>query len=167
MFRRVPVPGRLGKLECSWMCAVMIGYRSISGEYMVANAEGIFKTRTIRRVPLEKRWNKELVEAVAVTPWRVREISNHVDSRADQQPYEPGVEIQVDKNIEVEMKLNGASSPPSVHHEDGYRHVRRYRGLHWMCNCCTRGNWSCPQRGVQETHGDGDEEGSRRGEATA
>jgi hypothetical protein len=37
-------------------------------DHMVANADEVFKTRTIRHVPAEERWNEELVDAVTVTP---------------------------------------------------------------------------------------------------
>lgn len=58
MFRRVPTPGRLGKLDSLWEKGLLVGYKSTSGEYMVVNGEGACRTRTVRRLPFEHRWNK-------------------------------------------------------------------------------------------------------------
>ncbi len=48
IFRRIPLSGRMGKLESPWTRGIMIGYRSFSAEYILARADGVFKTRTIR-----------------------------------------------------------------------------------------------------------------------
>ena len=40
---------------------------------MVANQDGVFMTRNIRRKQLEERWDKDAVEGLKFTPWRVRE----------------------------------------------------------------------------------------------
>ena len=39
---------------------------------MVANQDGVYMTRNIRRKPLEERWDKDAVEGLKFTPWRVR-----------------------------------------------------------------------------------------------
>ena len=59
-FRRIPLQGRLGKLD-----GLFVGYRTQSGEYMVANSEGAFKTRT-KRIPENERWNKSEIEPLEV-----------------------------------------------------------------------------------------------------
>ena len=63
-FRRIPIAGRLAKLESLWRSGIFVGYRSIIGEYMVVNEDGAFKTRNIKRVSVEDRWNKAEVEAI-------------------------------------------------------------------------------------------------------
>ena len=75
-FRRAPTPGRLGKLDTLWHHGVFVGYRSISGEYMIVTDDGAYKTRTMRRRPLEERWNRAAVECIKYTPWRVKDASD-------------------------------------------------------------------------------------------
>ena len=58
MFRRVPTPCRF------WEEGTFIGQKTASGEYMVTNAEEVYKTRTVRRVPAERRWMKASIENV-------------------------------------------------------------------------------------------------------
>ena len=61
-FKRIPTARRLGKLDSLWMKGVLMGFRSQSAEYMVVNEEGAFKTRTVKRMPIEERWSKEAIE---------------------------------------------------------------------------------------------------------
>ena len=63
-FRRIPLQGRLGKLDSLWQTGLFVGYRTQSGEYMVANSEGAFKTRTMKRIPENERWNKSEIEGM-------------------------------------------------------------------------------------------------------
>ena len=72
-FRRIPLQGRLGKLDSLWQTGLFVGYRTQSGEYMVANSEGAFKTRTMKRIPENERWNKGEIEGMPWTPWRVQD----------------------------------------------------------------------------------------------
>ena len=71
-FKRIATARRLGKLDSLWHKGVFVGYRSQSGEYMVANDEGTYKTRTVKRMPVEERWNKEAVEDLKWTPWKFK-----------------------------------------------------------------------------------------------
>ena len=67
-FRRIPLQGRLGKLDSLWQTGLFVGYRTQSGEYMVANSEGAFKTRTMKRIPQNERWIKSEIEGMPWTP---------------------------------------------------------------------------------------------------
>ena len=51
MFRRVPLPGKMAKLESSLEKGILAGYRSQSGEHVNIGKNGVCKTRTIRRAP--------------------------------------------------------------------------------------------------------------------
>ena len=37
---------------------IYLGQRTVSGEYMVGSAEGVFRPRTVYRVPTEERWRR-------------------------------------------------------------------------------------------------------------
>ena len=53
LFRRHPIGQGLAKMESLWDNGIFVGYRS---QYMIANRDGTYKTRTIKRVPFEERW---------------------------------------------------------------------------------------------------------------
>ena len=103
-FRRVPPPGRLAKLESLWETGIVVGYRSNSGEFMVANQAGVYKTRNIRRKPVEERWDKDAVEGLKFTPWRVREqAARDTDQPLREQQLQPHVDIQVDESLNPDV----------------------------------------------------------------
>ena len=55
-------------LDSVWAEGVYLGHKTLSGESIVGNKDGVFKTRTIRRVPVEDRWHYDLVLAVGGVP---------------------------------------------------------------------------------------------------
>ena len=70
-FRRLPATGRLGKLDSLWQTGVLVGYKANTGEYMIVNHEGAYKTRTVRRAPLDDRWSKTNVGGAKRALWQV------------------------------------------------------------------------------------------------
>ena len=60
---------RKHKMDSDWQDGVYLGQRTVSGEYLVGAKEGVFRPRTVQRVPVEKRWvdNLSLVTGV---PWK-------------------------------------------------------------------------------------------------
>ena len=74
-FRRVAPPGKLAKLEGLLADRHRRGStdRNRRIQFMVASQDGVYKTRNIRWKPLEERWDKDAVEGLKFTPWRVRE----------------------------------------------------------------------------------------------
>ena len=58
-FRRVPLQVRLGKLGSAWQTGLFVGYWTQSGEYIVANSEGAYRTRTMKRIleTLGQEWD--------------------------------------------------------------------------------------------------------------
>ena len=101
-FRRIPVHCRLGKLDSLWGQGLFIGYKSQSGEYMVANMDGAYKTRTIKRMPEPERWKKDLLENMPWTPWRIKNpTERNRTNEAEAMQHDPFLEIDVDKSIEL------------------------------------------------------------------
>ena len=41
----------MAKLDVSWQDGVFLGYRSLCGEVVVGTADGVLRTRTVRRRP--------------------------------------------------------------------------------------------------------------------
>ena len=48
---------------------IYLGQRTVSGEYLVGSAEGVFRPRTVYRVPAEERWIDNL-SLVLGLPWK-------------------------------------------------------------------------------------------------
>ena len=110
-FRRIPLPGRLAKLESLWMEGIMVGYKANTGEFMVANSEGVSKTRNLRRRPVEERWVKEPVESLKFMPWKVRDQGPAAAAALRDQQHQPRVEIEVDKSLGEDIPLPSRAEP--------------------------------------------------------
>ena len=104
-FRRLPVPGRLAKLESLWKNGIFVGYKSNTGEYMVVNDEGAFKSRNVKRMPKEMRWDKAAIEAIRFTPWTVTDPSDGDRRSGAHTEHKPRVEIAIDKEIRLQEPL--------------------------------------------------------------
>jgi hypothetical protein len=61
-------PG-LFKYDSSWDMGIYLGTRTRSGEYIVSDAKGIHKVRTIKRFPPDQRWNTNMINAIRGVPW--------------------------------------------------------------------------------------------------
>ena len=94
LFRRVPVPAKLAKLDSLWNIGVFVGYRSTTGEYMVVTSEGAWKTRTLRRQPKEERWRREDVESMKCTPWTTNDGATTMESSQEEE-----VHIDYDRDL--------------------------------------------------------------------
>ena len=79
LFRRQPIGARLAKLDSLWEEGAFLGYRSQSGETMVGTADGVFKTRTVKRMPMEKRWSPDTISLVVGLPWKPMPGDDTVD----------------------------------------------------------------------------------------
>jgi hypothetical protein len=65
--------GALGKLSSSWKAGVYVGVRSKSGEFIIADREGIWKARSVRRRPVDERWDAGNLGLVRNFPWKTQE----------------------------------------------------------------------------------------------
>jgi hypothetical protein len=79
LWRRKPIAGALGKLTCLWEDGVYLGIKGGSGEIIIGNLEGVWKSRTIQRKPIEDRWPEASAAMVIGVPWRVNEADPDVD----------------------------------------------------------------------------------------
>ena len=79
LWRRKPVGGALGKLSVMWEDGVFLGVKGRTGEYVIGDAKGVWKTRTIQRKPMEERWSAENAEKVKWVPWKVNEADEKED----------------------------------------------------------------------------------------
>ena len=65
----VPPKDRRFKMDSAWKEGIFLGLRTVSGEYLVGSKEGVFRPRTVARVPIEKRWIDNL-SFVTGLPWK-------------------------------------------------------------------------------------------------
>lgn len=63
----------MGTVLINWIrCGaegICLGHKMLSGESIVGNKDGVFKTRTVRRVPLEEIWQFDLLQSLGGVPW--------------------------------------------------------------------------------------------------
>ena len=52
-----------------WKQGVFLGYARDSNSYRLYTDEGMTTSRAVMRRPMESRWNRESIQAVAATPW--------------------------------------------------------------------------------------------------
>ena len=112
MFRRVPLSGKPAKMESLGEKGIFAGYPATFGEHMVIGKNGVHKTRTIRRVAEEERWDSAAIEEVKFTPWMIKE--RNVKEEHDglqEEGHRTSAGMEINKEIELEVKL----PPRSVH----------------------------------------------------
>ena len=61
-WRRAIKGDRKNKLDTVWRDGYFAGYRTLSGETIISTKEGIYRTRTVRRVPENVRWDAKIYE---------------------------------------------------------------------------------------------------------
>ena len=65
----MPARGRKHKMDSAWKVGIYLGQRAVSREYLVGAKEGIFRPRTVHRVPVEPRCEDNLSFAAGL-PWK-------------------------------------------------------------------------------------------------
>ena len=80
LWRRKPVGGALGKLISMWGQGFFLCVKGKSGEFIVGDSKGVWKTRTLQRRPAEERWEPGNAELVKWAPWRVSGEAAKMDS---------------------------------------------------------------------------------------
>jgi hypothetical protein len=105
LWRRRPVGGTLGKLTCRWEDGVYLGVKGKSGEIIIGDSRGVWKTRSGRRRPVEERWTATSATMVVGVPWRV----NDNDPKVDGEKME-GIKMN-DEQIHLEREVVGEPVP--------------------------------------------------------
>ena len=78
-WKRRPIGGPLGKLSCMWSDGVFLGVKGSTGEFIVGDERGIWRTRTLRRRPKSERWGLQNLKMVGGVPWRMSSSDPNVD----------------------------------------------------------------------------------------
>ena len=69
LWKRRREGGPLGKLTCMWEDGIFLGIKGSTGEMIVGDEKGVWRTRTIRRKPVGDRWDRENLKYVGGVPW--------------------------------------------------------------------------------------------------
>ena len=64
-----PSRDRRNRMDTPTSKGIYLGQRTVSGEYLVGSAEGVFRLRTVYRVPAEEMWNDNLSLVIGL-PWK-------------------------------------------------------------------------------------------------
>ena len=81
---------------------------------MIIDKNGVYKTRTIRRVPEEERWDRAAIDKVKSTPWMIKERSAREEHDGPQEKeHKTSVDIEINKEIDLEVKLPPRSVDPN------------------------------------------------------
>ena len=106
LWKRRPVGGALGKLSCLWEDGVYLGIRGQSGEIVVSDAKGVWRTRTVQRKPIEDRWQETGHEMIRKAPWTE-------DEDKDPDEAEKLVTEMTDKEKEAEKQFEPEDKIPA------------------------------------------------------
>jgi hypothetical protein len=105
LWRSRPASGPLGKLSTLWDDGVCLGVRGKSGEIIVGNSKGVWKTRTVQRKPKQERWRSENLDVVVGVPW----LRHDDDPNADGEKVET-VKLS-EKQVEEEKEMANEAIP--------------------------------------------------------
>jgi len=106
LWRRKAAGGALGKLTCLWEDGIFLGVKSLTGEFIVGDENGVWKTRSVHRKPFEHRWDGEALAKVAGVPWRTSDGDQEVDGEKL-----PSVTKVMSEKEEENENLAGESVP--------------------------------------------------------
>ena len=94
----------MGKLSCLWEDGVYLGVRGQSGELIVSDQKGVWKTRTVQRKPFEDRWPGTGHEMIIKVPWAEEEGEKADETEKLVTEMTEG-EKEAEKHVEPEDKV--------------------------------------------------------------
>ena len=71
LWKRRREGGPLGKLTCMWDDGIFLGVKGSTGEMIIGNKKGAWRTRTLRRKVAGERWTRENLELIGGVPWKM------------------------------------------------------------------------------------------------
>ena len=92
-------------MDSAWQQGIYLGQRTVSGEFLVGTKEGVFRPRTVARLPVEKRWQENL-SFVTGLPWK-HNLKHEVGEEVMLDPEPP---VPSDKPVTTQL-------PPRVQEE--------------------------------------------------
>jgi len=108
LWKRKPISGALGKLTCLWEVGIFLGIKSTTGEFVVGDEKGIWKTRTVHRKPVGERWDGDAVAKVIGVPWKM----STEDPEADGDELPAATKIMGDAEVKEESENMASDAVP-------------------------------------------------------
>ena len=84
LWRRKKVGEALGKLTSLCEDGIFLGVMGNSGELIVGDGKGLWKTRTVHHKPHSARWDPKTIDLVRHPPWRTCDDDPNADSEMPQ-----------------------------------------------------------------------------------
>ena len=100
----------LNKYDSTWSKGVYLGTRVRSNELLTFDTNGIHKVRTVKRVPIDDRWDKDVFSITIAPPWDFK-YDSPVEEPAEQQ----SALINIDSGERLPEPLAEGESHPIVH----------------------------------------------------
>ena len=113
LFKEKPV-GALQKLMPQWKHGVFIGIKRSSGEVIISNDAGEVKyIRSVRRVPVEERWDVTSLAWVRHVPWNLGKDDKLAEGTIGDVPH-PGVRM-LPEDVESILAREASPLPHRTH----------------------------------------------------
>ena len=71
---------KLANMESRWNAGIFLGIDNKSGELIMGANSGVYKTHAFHRVPVEDRWDYDMIMSVKGTPWNLKEDADTEDT---------------------------------------------------------------------------------------
>ena len=59
-----------GKIDAKWSEGTWLGIKMESDEVIIGTDHGVFRTRSIKRKPADRRWDSDAIRKISGTPWK-------------------------------------------------------------------------------------------------
>jgi len=102
LWRRKRIGGALGKLSLLWEDGIYLGIMGKSGEMIIGDGKGVWKTRSVSRKPIGERWDPATIDLVKHPPWST---SDDDPNRDGEMPDVTQMEMPVRERQEVEEEI--------------------------------------------------------------
>ena len=110
LWKRRREGGPLGKLSCMWDDGVFLGVKGTTGEYIIGDVKGVWRTRTVRRKPESERWSRKNIGRVVATPWKMK-----VDEAGDGEEMRTAVRVMDKDYVDAETREAHEKVPRNVY----------------------------------------------------
>ena len=91
-----------------WSDGIFPGVKGTTGEFMIGDKLGIWRTRTLRRKVMEERWSRENLDLVGGIPWRISDG----DPKGDGEPMKIGLKLPEAEKTELVREAEEREKAP-------------------------------------------------------
>jgi hypothetical protein len=112
---KAKVVGPLQKINPRWQYGMFVGVNHRSGELYIATQEGkIYVVRTVKRIPVEHRWQEECLSWIQSVPWNMGVEDKAADGDIPFIQHGPGTRMKPEEMDEIRTMGAAVSAPRSM-----------------------------------------------------